>query len=61
MGFYKKIDKLAYWFRYQATYLEMAYYLKQVLNGKVNSYIKAVSETWWRSRHFLRDILLFRR
>lgn len=45
MEFYKKIDKLAYWFRYQATYLEMAYYLKQVLNGKVNSYIKAVSET----------------
>lgn len=33
---------MAYWFRYQATYLEMKYHLKQVLNGKEEYYIKSI-------------------
>ena len=39
---YKKFDYLAYWFRYQATYLEMKYHLTQVINGKEEYYIKSV-------------------
>lgn len=40
---------MAYWFRYQATYLEMKYHLKQVLNGKEEYYIKPI-------RHYDRNI-----
>lgn len=40
---------MAYWFRYQATYLEMKYHLKQVLNGKEEYYIKSI-------RHYDRNI-----
>lgn len=40
---------MAYWFRYQATYLEMKYHLKQVLKGKEEYYIKPI-------RHYDRNI-----
>lgn len=46
---YEKFSDLAYWFRYQATYLEMKYHLKQVLNGKEEYYIKPI-------RHYDRNI-----
>lgn len=46
---YERFSNLAYWFRYQATYLEMKYYLKQVLNGKEEYYIKPI-------RHYDRNI-----
>lgn len=46
---YEKFGYLAYWARYQATYLEMKYYLKQVLNGKKEYYIKPI-------RHYNRNI-----
>lgn len=39
---YEKFSNLAYWFRYQATYLEMEYHLKQVLKGKEEYYIKPI-------------------
>lgn len=39
---YEKFNWLAYWFRYQATYLEMKYHLRQVMNGKEDSYIKKI-------------------
>ncbi len=39
---YKKFDYLAYWFRYQATYLEMKYHLKQVMNKQEKYYIKSI-------------------
>ena len=39
---YKKFEYLSYWFRYQATYLEMKYHLKQILKGKNESYIKGL-------------------
>lgn len=42
MKLYEKFDYLAYWFRYQATYLEMKYHLKQVLAGKEEYYIKNI-------------------
>lgn len=40
---------MAYWFRYQATYLEMKYHLKQVLSGKEEYYFKPI-------RHYDRNI-----
>lgn len=46
---YEKLSDLAYWFRYQSTYLEMKYHLKQVLNGKEEYYIKPI-------RHYDRNI-----
>lgn len=46
---YEKFSDLAYWFRYQATYLEMKYHLKQVSNGKEEYYIKPI-------RHYDRNI-----
>ena len=39
---YKRFEYLSYWFRYQATYLEMKYHLKQILKGKNESYIKQI-------------------
>ncbi len=39
---YKKFEYLSYWFRYQTTYLEMKYHLKQILKGKNESYIKPI-------------------
>ena len=39
---YKRFEYLSYWFRYQATYLEMKYHLKQILKGKNESYIKPI-------------------
>lgn len=42
MKLYKRFECLSYWFRYQATYLEMKYHLKQVLKGKENYYIKSI-------------------
>lgn len=42
MKLYDRFSYLAYWFRYQATYLEMKYHLKQVLNGKEEYYIKPI-------------------
>lgn len=42
MKIYKIFDQLAWWFRFQATYYEMKYYLKQVLKGKEDNYIKPI-------------------
>lgn len=42
MKLYEKLDHLAHWCKYQSTYLEMEYYLKQVLNGKEKCYIKPI-------------------
>ena len=39
---YKRFEYLSYWFRYQATYLEMEYHLRQILKGKNESYIKQI-------------------
>ena len=39
---YKRFEYLSYWFRYQATYLEMKYHLKQVLKGNEEYYIKPI-------------------
>lgn len=39
---HERFNHLAYWFRYQATYLEMKYHLKQVLIGKEDHYIKGI-------------------
>lgn len=46
---YEILDYSAYWIRYQTTYLEMKYHLKQVLNGKEEYYIKPI-------RHYDRNI-----
>ena len=46
---YERFEYLAYWFRYQSTYLEMKYHLKQVLDGKEDYYIKPI-------RHYDRNI-----
>ncbi|MFG6379051.1 MAG: hypothetical protein K1W19_12175 [Lachnospiraceae bacterium] len=40
---------MAYWFRYQATYLEMKYHLERVLSGKEEYYIKPI-------KHYDRNI-----
>ncbi len=49
---YKKLEYLSYWFRYQATYLEMKYYLKEVLSGdciknfkKINYYDRGIGKS----------------
>lgn len=39
---YERFSRLSYWLRYQATYLEMKYHLKQVLSGKEKCYIKPI-------------------
>ena len=35
---------MAYWFRYQATYLEMKYHLKQILKNQEEYYIKPIRQ-----------------
>lgn len=42
MKLYEKFYNLSLWFRYQSTYLEMKYHLKQVLNGKEDEYFKNI-------------------
>lgn len=42
MRLYEKLDYLAYRFRYEATYLEMKYHLKNVMKGKENNFIKRI-------------------
>lgn len=42
MKLYRKLECLAYRFRYEATYLEMKYYLKQVIKGKKKEYFKMI-------------------
>lgn len=42
MKLHKRFEYLSYWFKYQATYLEMKYHLKQVLKGKEEYYIKPI-------------------
>lgn len=39
---YKRFEYLSYWFRYESTYLEMKYHLKQFLKGKETSYFKEI-------------------
>lgn len=39
---YKRVEYLSYWFRYEATYLEMKYHLKQVIKGRETSYFKRI-------------------
>lgn len=39
---YKRFEYLSFWFRYQATYLEMNYHLKQVLKERETSYFKRI-------------------
>lgn len=42
MKLYARLEYLSYWCRYQATYYEMKYYLKQVLKGKSDTYLKRI-------------------
>ena len=42
MKLYTSLEYLSYWCRYQATYYEMKYYLKQVLKGKSDTYLKRI-------------------
>lgn len=42
MKLYKIFDQLAWWFRFQSTYYEMEYHLKQVLNEKEEQHIKTI-------------------
>ena len=42
MRIYKLFEHLSYWFRYQATYYEMEYHLKQILKGKYKTYYKKI-------------------
>lgn len=42
MKLYTRLEYLSYWCRYQATYYEMKYYLKQVLKGKSDTYLKRI-------------------
>lgn len=44
MKLYQRVEKLSQWLKYQATYLEMKYYLKQVLKGKEDKYVKTVCD-----------------
>lgn len=39
---YKRFEYLSYLFRYESTYLEMKYHLKQVIKGKETSYFKRI-------------------
>lgn len=43
MKLHSRLEYLSYWFRYQATYYEMKYYLKRILKGKSDTYIKRIS------------------
>ena len=42
MKLHRRLEYLSYWCRYQATYYEMKYYLKQVLKGKADTYLKRI-------------------
>lgn len=42
MKLHRRLEYLSYWCRYQATYYEMKYYLKQVLKGKSDTYLKRI-------------------
>jgi len=42
MKLYERVSNLSQWLRYQATYLEMKYHLKQVLKGKEDKYMKRI-------------------
>ena len=42
MKLHTRLEYLSYWCRYQATYYEMKYYLKQVLKGKSDTYLKRI-------------------
>jgi hypothetical protein len=42
MKLYQRLEQLSRWLKYQATYLEMEYHLKQVLKGKEYRYMKDV-------------------
>ena len=42
MKLYKKLDYLAYRFKYEATYLEMKYHLIRVMKGKEDNFIKRI-------------------
>lgn len=54
---YEKFDYLAYWFRYQTTYLEMKYYLKQVLKEREKYYIKQI---YYHDRNIGKTVALAR-
>ena len=43
MKLYITLSKLSRWLRYKATYYEMKYYLKEVMEGKSNTYVKYLS------------------
>lgn len=43
MKLYERIGHLSQWLRFEATYLEMKYHLKQVMKGKKNLYFKYIS------------------
>lgn len=42
MKLHTRLEYLSYWCRYQATYYEMKYYLKRVLKGKSDTYLKRI-------------------
>lgn len=42
MKLHRRLEYLSYWCRCQATYYEMKYYLKQVLKGKSDTYLKRI-------------------
>ena len=44
MKLYRTFEKLSYLFRYEATYLEMKYYLKRVMKGKRDIYLKYITK-----------------
>ena len=44
MKLYRTLDKLSTCLRYKATYYELKYYLKEVMNGKRNTYLKYISK-----------------
>ena len=43
MKLYQRLEKLAYWLRFRATYHEMKYYLKEVMKGKRDNYFKEIT------------------
>ena len=42
MKLYQLLDELSQWFKYQATYYEMKYYLKQALKDRISVHIKFI-------------------
>jgi len=43
MKLYQKLEYLSYRFKYEATYLEMKYHLKNVMKGKESTFIKKIN------------------